>query len=159
MACQDFFFGPLLKKFAHHWSILWCTVRETSKHQNISFKFIHQNIISISLLLHACHMTRESLPPSYDHPNKMRWWLTITEFRIVQFHQSFSYFSLLRPKYLSQLPAVEQRRHKFLPWCDKSSFTSLSGKKKCISVNSNCTCWHFVIFTIHSHLSTLFEAL
>ena len=72
-------------------------------------------------------MPRPSLPPSSDHPNNMRRYLTITEFRILQFHQSFSYFSLLRSKYLPQRHILEHRQHIFLPWCERSSCTSFSG--------------------------------
>jgi hypothetical protein len=52
-------------------------------------------------------MPRSSQPPSYDHPNNIRWGVQFTNLLIMQFSPATCHFLSLRSKYSPQHPVLK----------------------------------------------------
>jgi hypothetical protein len=89
---------PYLRK-VHLNVILPPTPRSSQRY--LPFGPPNKNPVDISPLPHACHMTRPSHPPWFNHPNNIRWRIQVMKFIIMQFSLR-CFFLPFRSKYPPQ---------------------------------------------------------
>jgi hypothetical protein len=71
-----------------------------SSQWSLTFGPLNQNPVNTSPLPHVCYMSRPPHPPSFNHPNNIRWRIQVTKFIIMQF-SPWSVFLPFRSKYPS----------------------------------------------------------
>ena len=89
---------------------------------SLSFIFIHQNPVCISVLPSMCYLPRPSHTFLSDHPDNI-WWVTHSlKFVIMQFFPLTFVHTPLRPKYISLQHILEHRQCMFFCERERPSF-------------------------------------
>jgi hypothetical protein len=96
-------FYPILPSTS--WSSKW----------SFSFGISHQNPIHVSLLSHACHMSRLPYSPLFDLLNTVSWWVQIMKLSFLQLSPLSRYFIPLRSKYSPQRPVLKHPQFMIFP--------------------------------------------
>jgi hypothetical protein len=78
-----------------------------------SLQVSQPNVVCISNLSHACHMSRSSRPTSLDHPNNVWWSVQVMKLLIMQSSPAFHHFLHLRSQYSPQHPVPLVWENKF----------------------------------------------
>jgi hypothetical protein len=107
---------------------------------SLHFWLSHQNLVQFTLSSHACHMSRPPHSPWFDLPNNIRGWVRNMKLLIVQLPSLSCYFIPLWSKHSPYNPVFKHLQSKFLPYCERPSFTS---------VQNNWQNYGFVYFSLY----------
>jgi hypothetical protein len=90
-------------------------------------KTLHAPLLSLP---YSFCMLCPSHASQFDHPNSIWWGVQIIQLLIMRLSQFPCKFVPLRPKYSPLPPILKHPRPKFLPQCERPSFTPIQNNRQ-----------------------------